>query len=159
MIKVPYEDFIRIYSRKTKLSLLVSLALLLAFLLCVFLFSLFINYLNWGILLPLSIVISTILFFLFSLCMFGLFIPFKKELKHLKHVYYGERAKCKGVISSIGGIVSLPSFGKGLEIVLKDKVDTWVVYFDCNLEELPFKEKEEVTLITSYSFVVAYEKD
>ena len=107
-------------------------------------FSLFINYLNKGILLPLSIVISTILFFLFSLCMFGLFIPFKKELKHLKHVYYGERAKCKGVISSIGGIVSLPSFGKGLEIVLKDKVDTWVVYFDCNLEELPFKEKEEV---------------
>ncbi len=159
MIKVPYDDFIRLYSKKTKLSLFVSLFLLFVSVLSVVLFSLFINYINKDVLLPLGIVLSTLLFFLFCLCLYGLYIPFRRKLKHLKHIYYGEKTKCKGVVILIGDIVSLPSFGKGLEITLKDKTDTWVAYFDSTLEEIPFKEKEEATLITSNSFVVAYEKD
>ncbi len=159
MIKVNYVEFKNCFTKKVKIALCLTLLFFILFLISLFLFSIFINYLNKIILLPLSILITSIFFFSFSFSLFAFYLPFKKNLKHIEHVYYGEKVKSRGKIVSIGETVSLPCFGKGKEVILKDEMDTWVIYLDDDYEDFFFSIGDEITVITSNSFVVAYEKN
>lgn len=159
MIKVNYLEFKNCFTKKVKIALCFTLLLFVLFLISVFSFSFFINYLNKIILLPLSILITSIFFFFFCFSLFAFYLPFKKNLKHIDHVYYGEKIKSRGKVVSIGEMVSLPCFGKGKEVILKDEVATWVIYFDIDYEDFFVSIGDEITVITSNSFVVAYEKN
>lgn len=70
-----------------------------------------------------------------------------------------KKTKSIGKVTSIGEMVSVFGGIKAREIKLQDENEGWVAYFDEEYADLPFEEGEDVTLITSSSFVVAYEKD
>lgn len=159
MIEVGYKDFLLVYQKKKKLFLLLTILSFAILLSASILFLLLIKYPNRNFYMIFgSIVVFLLAFISFSL-LFIFLLPTLRREKHIKRILYGEKTKSIGKVISIGEMVSVFGGIKAREIKLQDENEEWVAYFDEEYADLPFEEGEDVTLITSSSFVVAYEKD
>lgn len=156
MIDLGYKDLLYRYKFKKNLFFIFSVILLILLLGIVISFCCLINYANRTIYFCVGIPLFIVFSFLFSFFLCCLYFPCKNNFKHIKHVCYGTKTKCTGKILNIHEEVSLPLSGRGREIIIGDETDTWVVYFDCLFGKACFKEGDEVELILSSSFIMAY---
>lgn len=157
MIELPLQKFYSECKKKRKTFLIlciISFSLLVA---AIVILSVFINYLNQIVMLyagGAGLVVLTLVSMFLLICFL---IPYSKRCKHLYKIFYANRNLISGTIYAIGEKIKVNKEAYGLEIIINDKNEKYIVYWDYELIDCPLKVGDNIKLIEGASFITSYE--
>lgn len=157
MKDLPIIDYYNECNNKKRLFLFLTILDAFAIVLTIVLFSIFINYNNQNYYLYLGGILIAALSFVLVLLLVCFLLPYSNRCKHILNVYHGNRNLIKGTIVSINNNICVDRYATGLEIVINDKNENYVVYWEDDFLSCPLKMNENVQIIESSSFIISYE--
>lgn len=157
MKRFNYEQFLNIYKKKAKISLILFISLCLIIVGLFVLGILIANYYNKTLIMIIfSLILALLTLPAISILIFGV-NKYNNERKQIYYILGSYLSFYEGKIIAINSIITTLCGRKGIEIILETKNGTNAIYYDPIFGDIPFKINDYIRIKCSESFIIQYE--